>query len=323
MLHQAFPRDKDPDWNGGYVTPDHEFSELRASIPRILFQRGSDEDRSALDELVHEQPYLQDWYDRVKAQEKARGELSRATLIGPDSPQGRPPSPQAVRKLLENGDYRIIRNNDDLLDVLVELLCRIGQEAGRHIEMLYVCDRKTGDRKRQHESALQSYLDCRLSDLLPGRILESGTEVQIHREPQGQFRQRMDIRVDAPLVNRGVGTVIIEVKWSDNRDPKHNASTALTTQLGERYLIGDGQTHGIYLVGWNGRLGTWKRSAGKPPAKPVTPQTLEEALKRQAQAFCASNKEVAIEAVVLDLAWPKSQSTRKLQPTPSERQSQG
>ena len=204
MLYAAFPPDEDPE-HGGFVTPEHEFSEIRASIPQILFRRNADGDREALEQLVREHPHLKNWHDRAKAQEEARGELARATLLAlDDSSHTGPPPYQKIVKLLENAAYRIIRNEDDLLDVVEEELRRIGSEAGQHIEMLYLPDEIADGAKRRHESALQSYIECRLADGLPGRILDAGTAVSVHRERQIRFRKRTDIEVDAPLLHSGL-----------------------------------------------------------------------------------------------------------------------
>src|SRR5205085_8369514 len=74
-------------------------------------------------------------------------------------------------------------------------------------------------RKRLEEEALQAYLQCRLKDLLPGRVLGPTTKVVfVDREALASRNQRLDIKVQAPTVQGPPATVIIEVKWSDNVD---------------------------------------------------------------------------------------------------------
>ncbi len=208
-------------------------------------------------------------------------------------------------KLLENASHRIVRDENDLLDVLFEELQIIGSEAGRHIEMLYLPDEIANGSKRRHESALQSYIECRLADRLPGRILDSGTQVSIHRERQVQFRERTDIEVTAPILRGGKATIVIEVKWSDNNDSERNTSTALMDQLGDRYLLGDNKTHGIYFVGWNGRLCSWRKRGGNRP-KPANANSLTNAFRRQAKEYKERYSAIRIEPVVIDLEWPSS-----------------
>ena len=308
MLYIAFLPEEDAD--DACVTPEQELSELRNNIPHILLQRATDDAKCALEELVAEQPHLKDWHIHAKAQEQARGELA---FTGRDLPglsnKGAPPYGKIV-KLLENASYRIVRSQDDLLAVIEEELLRIGREAGRHIEMLYLPNEISGGNNRRHEAALQSYIDCRLSDRLPGRILDPGTTVSIHRERQVQFRQRTDIQIEAPLVNSGLGQVVIEVKWSDN-DKRPNISTALMKQLGDNYLRGDDKTHGIYLVGWNGRLGKWRTDAGQPPDEAQGAIGLQTALQRQAAEYMDTHAGIRIVPVVFDLVWP-SERNKKL-----------
>ena len=302
MLCKEFPPEKDPP-REGWPGPEQELRDVRDNIPEILFRRGVGENRKALEQLVREQPKWKDWYDQACAQEKARGQLAGVVPLGSEG--FRPLPFQKVCKLLENAEYRIIRDNDDLLDVLEELIRRIGRDAGKHIEMLYLPEEIADGSKRRHESALQSYIHCRLSDLLPRRVLDAGTQVSFNRESQTGYRQRTDIKVEGPRVHGDLATVIIEIKWSDNAEKNHNVSRALKTQLGEQYLLREQQTHGIFLVGWNGKLRGWKREAGRRP-KPPSVATLEKALTLQAEEFRADHPELSVRAVVLDLEWPQS-----------------
>lgn len=81
-------------------------------------------------------------------------------------------------------------------------------------------------------------------------MLDEGARAVLpDREPLGAKNQRLDIKVQAPTVEDSVATVVIEIKWSDN---KKEISTSLVKQLGEQYLVGLNLTHGIYLVGWCG-----------------------------------------------------------------------
>lgn len=301
MLQTAFPLDEYGD--DAYVTPEQELSEIRNNIPYILLQRGTEDARRALEELVAEQPHLKDWHIHAQAQEQARGELAFTSGDLPSLSNKNAPPYDKIVKLLENASYRIVRSQDDLLAVVEEELKRIGFEAGRHIEMLYLPKEISAGTKRRHEAALQSYVECRLADRLPGRILDSGTHVSIHRERQVQFRQRTDVMIEAPLVRSGVGQVVIEVKWSDN-EGRPNVSTALMKQLGNSYLRGDDKTHGIYLVGWNGRLGTWRTNAGPPPDKDLGACGLQAVLQRQADKYMETHPEIRIVPIVFDLVWP-------------------
>jgi hypothetical protein len=301
ILNKAFPQEDDPEERSGWVTPEGELRELRARIPRLLFQRGPGDCRRALEELVDEFGYLREWLTHADADEAAHGEIARISVSAPSAPASTSGLPlQQVLQLLDNADYRVVRNNDDLLEVVYELLHRIGKEVGKHIEVLYSAE-KGGGHRRQHESALQCYAHCRLQDLIPARILEEGAKIVIHREPQGRLCQRTDIEIVAPLVRGGLGTVVIEVKWSDNPD----VSKSQVGQLGTEYLLKSGKTHGIYLVGWMGELAPWSRNSGHGPKRPATLASLEEALIAQAAGFSHEHQEIAIRPILFDLEWPE------------------
>jgi hypothetical protein len=58
--------------------------------------------------------------------------------------------------------------------------------------------------------------------------------------------------------------------------------------------------HGIYLVGWTGKLGTWKKAAGRRPTE-KTAASLADALRRQAREFRVDHSKIDIRTVVWDL----------------------
>lgn len=310
MLNQSFPHADAPEERCKWVTPESELRELRASIPQILFERGPGDDRAALERLVAEFDYLQGWFAHAKADEAAHGEIARISppVPGTNATAGGLPI-QEVLRLLDNADYRVIRNDNDLMEVIEDLLGKISQGVGEHVELLYYTDEKNG-RHPQHESAIQSYVHCRLRDLIPGRVLDDGTKVSIHREPQGRLRQRTDIEIVAPLVRGGLGTLIIEAKWSHNDD----ISVSQTGQLGTEYLLKSCKTHGIYLVGWSGKLGRWRRTSGPRPTNPITATSLEKTLSTQAADFCREHPEIVIRPIVFDLEWQSSE-IRRCQPS--------
>jgi hypothetical protein len=154
--------------------------------------------------------------------------------------------------------------------------------------------------ERRREEALQSYVLRRLSDRLPGRVLDEGTEVILDRETELKRRRRADIRVVAPVLGRReVAKIVIEVKWSDNSDAKRGVSTGLTEQLGKEYLLEENLSHGVFLMGWNGKL-AWKHTA-EPRPKEKTPAALLEALQQQAKEFCGKHQGLVIRPIVWDL----------------------
>ena len=123
-------------------------------------------------------------------------------------------------------------------------------------------------------------------------------EVQIGREEQVAYRRRFDLRVTAPcLGTQKLATVVVEIKWSTNPE----TSSSLVDQLGEKYLIHEGHTHGVFLVGWSG----WWRPGGRQ-RKGTDITKLREFLCSQRDAFCSPGQrgeQVRIEPVAIDLGW--------------------
>lgn len=302
VLYDAFPPATDKTWTSGEAYSSHEDEELRrlrGQLPLLLLRRGTEEAVKVLEHLSAKHDSIREWYRRENARKAASGVL--AFLTSPDSlpvsPTGRIPILKAVR-LLEDALYRVIRSDADLQRVLLEQISAIEKDVKRHLAMLYGA---APERKHLHEESLQAYLHCRLTDRLPGRVLDRGTEVFLEREPLANKNQRLDLKVQAPKVDSGSATVVIEIKWSDNP----TVSTSLSDQLGTDYLVGQGLTHGIYLVGWC-RSGTWsRRASGKRPRKGARndPRAWADAFRSQAEAFSKMHPQVSIAPVVVDLIW--------------------
>lgn len=274
MLFDSLPPpDKIP--SSGFVTPKMELRHLRDEVVQRLIEYNDE----AIKILMKEQPSVRKLYLYNKAQKQIHEILK--------------PKPLPLRKvvhLLDDANYRIIRNDNDLLEVLTEELSKIEKDSSKHLPMLYKPAERGRDSKRRHEEALQVYIHCRLYDRLPGKILDLETQVK--------YRRRLDIRVIAPTVQNGKATVVIEVKWSDNEE----MSVSLYDQLGDKYLIQEGLTHGIYLVGWNGKI-CWKKRAGIHPQPKKCPTELQQRLEEQTQRYSENQKNIKIIPIVFDLRW--------------------
>lgn len=294
MLLKSFPEERDLR-KVSIVTEASEYANVRWHIISFLFQRNQPSDRESVNELAEEYPVLKPWIERHLLHEATSAALQASPYLPFEE----------VRQLLENADFHIIRNSADLLVAVVDCLKRIGEQTGRFIEMLYLPDEKSVKERRRHESALQAYVECRLHDMLPGRFADEKTTVQTHREPQGHFRNRTDVFVTAPTITKGVAEVVVEIKWSDNRDARHGkVCNALTKQLGEIYLVKEQRTHGIYLVGWIGNNVSWSSTAGPKPKTPHTVDSLEEAFRKQAMEFEKQHPTITIAPIVWNLQWP-------------------
>ncbi len=316
LLQCAFPQKNDPDIHLGVArtrTCEDDLRTLRRDIPAVLFERGQPDDEEALSRLAGRYADVKQWHEWAKAQRDASTLLQDPVMIDPvtRSTEGAVPLRKVVR-LLDEIDYRLIRSDEDLQRVLLEVLNEIQSSVGQHLSMLYrpplrsssaECGGRSqpGQRKRLHEDALQAYLHCRLHDFLPTRVLDERTQVIINREVLANRNKRTDLKVEAPTLGRKLATVIIEVKWSNNK----GISTGLTEQLGEDYLIADSFTHGIYVVGWY-CSGSWSSGAlGSEPKHKDSPESWLDALRSQATEFSEKYPKVHIVPIMLDLRWER------------------
>jgi hypothetical protein len=276
ILYKEFPPTPN-EHTSGFVSRTDEARWARNAVTDVLLGRG-DAAKDALRSLADAVPTVQAWVEYQQAQRAASSIL--------DTTQERQAFPLSeVLRVLTESDYRLIRTDADLFNVLVETLTeRIAKNTGEHVEMLY-------DRQHRHlrEDALQAYVACRLKDLLPGKVL--------HRETKITRRQRTDILVEAPTAGGAIASAVIEAKWSDNRSLKDS----VVRQLGRRYLLDEGKTHGIFLVGWSGSI----RWSGLRDRRP---DGLLKALDAQASRFQRRHSGVRIRAVHLDLRWSNRHS---------------
>jgi hypothetical protein len=293
-LCDAFPPEGDPPDHGGWVTPESQCRRLRNAIPGIIFERNQPGDRETLDRLVLEQPHLKRWYEQNLAEVEAKGVLGHfeSQFLHIDT----------ILDVLANADYRLVKSSNDLADVVEEQLVTIAQDFGADFELFY--DSRTG--ARREEGTLQAYVLRRLLDRLRGRVLEPETAVHYARESRGHYGWRKDIVVDASATDGSSLSVVVEIKWSSNKE----TPTGLMSQLGEKYLRKEGKTHGIYLVAWNGKSPVWARLRLRCPRKL---KDLQGLLDQQAKEYAAKHT-LAIRAIVFDAVWPNQKRTKTRPP---------
>jgi hypothetical protein len=305
LLLNVYPPTNDPVSHSGFVTTNHDLRQLRDAIITFLLQRSDKEANAALDRLAQLDANVRAWVESRRASEQARQLIPTFDPSASRDPAAMSRS-EAVR-IVDRKDYRLIRCADDLLDTVMEALGQINRprEIGYDVALLYNApDRRAKAkpatraivRKHLEEDALQTYLRRRLIELLPRFV--DGAKIKMYREDQISLRGRLDIRVTAPCHGtRGTATVVIEVKWSDNSETR----SGLVDQLGERYLLREGLTHGIFLVGW---CGEWCPGAGRHGMTDA--EELRRFLRKQKDEFCAPGQPgetLRIEPYVLDARW--------------------
>ena len=102
----------------GLVTPESTCRDLYDAIPVILFRRNWPGDREMLNGILDEHPEWKEWLKSRQSDVQVRHRL----IAGDDVALPF----DAVVKLIENADYRLVRNDDDLLAVIEDRLLAIG-----------------------------------------------------------------------------------------------------------------------------------------------------------------------------------------------------
>jgi len=292
LLLSCVPSESDPVWEEGEgrsLGGENDLRAVRDHLPQLLYQRDGEGDHEALEALAAKHRRIREWLDDVRAHQGAESVIAGLGR-GSRPPTGRRVPPADLLNLLQHAEHRLLGSADDLQDALLEELGRIQLDARQHLSMLYRPQPAKGQKREHlHEDALQAYLACRLADRLPRVLGEKGLKVEpsVDRETLAAGNTRNDLKIQSPSMDGSRLTVIIEIKWSSNAKVR----TSLAGQLGKDYLLRNGLTHGIYLVGWNGPTTRW------PNREACRAELLE-----QAQRFRAEHPGRHIDAFVMDLA---------------------
>lgn len=322
LLSRRFPKSGDPERELGTmytVTPRHRIADLRGGLVRELVKRGT---WKAVRELERIQVKL--------AQRDLSPQISRAKDAALRS-TWRPFSPHEILELLEDEQGRLVRDGNQLLDVIKQSIERLQNHLygkvpaktpatadlwnevkrsqalniggavlksdGKDIEARSV-------QKAKSTSSNQFYYipkdEERLSDYIQRHLTRDIQEkgVIVNREVQVKRGQETDIYVDAenPETEERAA-VVIEVKGCWNRDLEHS----IESQLVNRYIDNSHSSHGLYLVGWF-LCDQWHSSDYR---KADTPKmTLEEAQQHfQSKADALTDGRITVFSLVLDATW--------------------
>lgn len=207
-----------------------------------------------------------------------------------------------MERLISDTDCRLINNEDDLLELILESLKRLQYSLrGRNnpaVEDLWNHD-NAGNKRRNFRPKDEEFISDYVARWLDHELARQG--LIVNREVQPIRARRTDILVQTNLPSRQIQhkseeaslSVTIEVKGCWNS----SISTAVESQLVSKYLKPFGQTHGIFLIGWF-ICPRWEESKNSMGVK-----TYEEAIQRVEQ-LCSSydgrNGSSVIAGVVLD-----------------------
>ncbi|OJY31026.1 MAG: hypothetical protein BGO98_44875 [Myxococcales bacterium 68-20] len=221
------------------VTPADDARALRTRFLDRLISDPSPEAVAAVERLAVLDPTIGRWKEQFVANCDIRSVLEELEVRWL-------PSPRDVVRVLDESLFRFLRSEADLHRLAREILANhIGASVGNDIDMFWF--RPTGgEESKAREAALQAYVRRRLEDLLP--LYSPVARVELPREQQVQRRRRFDVLIITALPEQRLGSVVIEIKWS------HDARVrkALRDQLVKSYLLGEGRSHGLYVVGMTG-----------------------------------------------------------------------
>ncbi len=219
----------------------------------------------------------------------------------------RAPRAEDIKQILGRAQTRLLANDDDLLELVLESLERLEDRLKRQslpqAEDLWSWD-GGGNRRRnfahKDEEAISDYVARWLrDDLGPAAGIVVGREVQPRRG------SHTDITVQATVRNESAETngliVVIEIKGCWHPD----VLTALRSQLAEGYLKEQGARCGVYLVGWF-KCPQWQNDDTKLASTTVADAKKEVA--DLASSFDGIASSYKIGAYLLDCTLPPAQS---------------
>ncbi len=236
-LATHFPHKEDPQHDGVFhPTARDQMIRMRDGVLEILKQRGNDLACEAIERIRRELPAL-DWL--ALSLEKAIKIRAEKAWVSP--------SPQEVLSLVQNSNSRLVKDGDQLLDVVIEALQRIQAKLQGETPLApFLWDQVI--KRPKWENDFSDFIVSQLRDELANRGIVLNREVEIRSNRSGVEGERTDIHVDAvsSTNSHDVVKVIVEAKgcWHDE------LLTAMENQLVGKYLRGNDCKHGLYLVGW-------------------------------------------------------------------------
>jgi hypothetical protein len=200
-----------------------------------------------------------------------------------------------------DGNKRFVESSEELLDLVVESLCRLQTEL--HGELASVGDLwncKDKDWWPKQEEDISDYLARHLKRDLDERGIVINREVQIRRGRAGEMRgQDTDIHVDAVPAQAtkpelyGAISLVIEVKgsWNDG------VIKDMERQLRDRYLKNSKCRVGLYVVAFF-KAERWTASdSRRAKSNAWNLQELRDQLAKQAAEL---SETVTIKSLVID-----------------------
>ncbi len=245
LLCRVFPHSEDPEEESGWVSPRQSITHFRSAVLGTLGSRSTLAAVAQFNRLAKALPDQATWLLY----------RSQQTLSVVRRNEWRPFPLHDLATVLSNDRKRLIRDNGDLLNLVMESLEKLQWHLKETtlpaVEDLWQWEGAGLKRKNfrhKDEEAVSDYVARWLRDRIG-----PDSKVVVNREVQPRRGQRTDILVEAWSDSPGGRgrqevplSVTIEVKGCWNREIR----TGAENQLLEVYLRPFGRTHGIFLVAW-------------------------------------------------------------------------
>ena len=265
----------------------------RDDIPLNLRNRGTFEACRQIERIMEALPALRDDLRWTLYQAKAEARLKTWTA----------PDPAEVRELTAVPASRLVRNGDELMEVVIGSLGRLQEKLRGETPAAPDLwnERDDGSQRPKGEERFSDYVKRHLEEDLDHRGVVVNREVVISRGEGASRGERTDIRVDAlargPRAEEyGPVTVIIEAKGNWYR----HLYREMEAQLAGRYLRHYRCRHGLYLVGWF-NCPQWDPK--DPKYRTAMRRDPTDALRQlRAKATELSRGELRVEPILVDAA---------------------
>jgi len=233
-LEEKFPDETIKEPEDGHFAPLGEVKYFKNYIIKALKQRGNTEALVSIEKMKLRLTKLE-WLNYVLYEAKMITRHKKWIALRPTE----------LLKLLENKNLRALRDENDLVAVIIESLNKLEVEMhGITPTVKFIWNSKPVTPKS--EKGLSDFIKVHLQRDLQRTIVNREVEI---RSPFGKEvkGENTDLLVQT-FINKDndLVSVIIEVKGSWNK----NLNTDMENQLIKRYLKDNQTRHGIYLVGW-------------------------------------------------------------------------
>ena len=236
VIHRLFPPNEDPIYEGAHrVTIREKIASLRNALIETLKSKGTENAINEIEKLKDIISGTEIKYHLITAKKIFRN--SQIEKL----------SPSAFQRLSHNGQFRIISNSYDLLNLIIESLDRLNKQLHGTQPMIECLWDITNDKQKpKDEEHLSNFIASYLSLDLNQYAIYPYRETELRRKSivtNTSSGEKTDIIVD--YLSKKI-RVIIEVKCSWNTECKTN----MEQQLAKRYMQTDDCKCGLYIIGW-------------------------------------------------------------------------